>query len=283
MTPYDLQRRFIRTDSTSECSFWLEGYILFLFYPFCPPHVVLLIGALALEPGDMLRETDSAIPEPGYRPEAWDARRCRGRRSRLAANARRAEAGRVPRRVGALIRREPTRMPRAKLLAMRASTVADDIRRPRPSSAPGRTALQVVERMEADDLDATVSLRTVSGANRVPPGMCLIPEALPVIEIEHIIASGDFTAGQFCWPAEPHCSSPPGLHFPRMPPGMLFPPCRTCVPCVDRMPAVLHFPSCPTCLPRVDRMPAVLHFPPCRTHVFRPFPHVKSCIQPADR
>ena len=81
---------------------------------------------------------------------------------------------------------------------------------------------------------------------------------------------------------------PPGLHFPpcrtcvsnvdRMPavtpfpPGMHFPPSRPCVSNVDRMPAVIHFPLSRTCVSNVDRMPAVMHFPPCRT-----------CVSPVDR
>ena len=43
----------------------------------------------------------------------------------------------------------------------------------------------------------------------------------------------------------------------QMPPGLHFPPCRTCVSWVDRMPAVMHFPPCRTCVSWVDRRPAV--------------------------
>ena len=81
---------------------------------------------MELVPIDMLREADSAIPEPGYRPEAWVTRRRRGKGSRAAANARRAQTGRVPRRVASLIRRGCTRLPVALLLAMRPGVCRDD-------------------------------------------------------------------------------------------------------------------------------------------------------------
>ena len=45
----------------------------------------------------------------------------------------------------------------------------------------------------------------------------------------------------------PNDSMPPGLHFP---------PCRTCVPWFDHMPAELHFPPCRTCVSPADQMPA---------------------------
>ena len=67
----------------------------------------------------MLYESSSAIPEPGYRPEAWDTRRERGRRSRAAANVRRMRSGRMPPRAAALIRRGTTRLSCSLLLSLR--------------------------------------------------------------------------------------------------------------------------------------------------------------------
>ena len=154
----------------------------------------LLIGEFRLGYTHMPLTEDSRHPEPGERPRV----RCRGRRSRHSANARRCVERRIPDRACALIRRAVRRYPRELLLkvavsdasVIRAKPVCS-LQRPkgkpahRPCNAQGPTA-EVVSVLADVSTSHVVSGGLERGCAECDVGefsLGLIPEALPVYKL----------------------------------------------------------------------------------------------------